>query len=639
MPSRRSQPRTLLSLLRKRETNPSRTLGGAYLSSRDAYAFIHPDQTLHNVSAPHCVFRKFTPDGKYLVSFSKNLHSLQLFEFKGSSATDHLASSRSMTDYGPKGAHSHTRDSQEDPADFLPNCSPESVDEESEPEVPADEEFKTFFEFAYEIPLTFGAEMLNKDFCLFTNDGKYVILASAVSSFSPVTRKYPHSLDCLKALDDITFWLINIECAFVCDKLVFSQDYIILNNHSGVQLRDDILAITSVQNQSIHFVHVNAAGRFVMGRTVGWHNSDDDELPLAQLRSNEFRWLMESKGVPRPLALPSSRRNANSESFQSSRASSRWSPISDHDPRSTYDVKDIQHSPPFSGLKQRFMAFLYRKVSSSGSPRAMRHFYLTFEQFSSLLMWRMQFLSDDHILIKFGALENVLSKTEPALSQSCFFVVFALESSEILEVYENSSDELLDLYETWPQFRGFAFSNMTSYSSFPCNNEYSRDAFRKQMYTVRKARNGGATQSIRRVLSNLPLNPQSFIDTPFLDHSLYIFDEKVINNSDRGRLFGELPVKFWSRRTNQIKFKLDPNPMSQSEAPPPWLSRANRRYVGFIFHPFLPFAISVMVIPPQPSTVVNFHVRFGHPVRVRGSVAPGYGESNKRKTGTKRARQ
>lgn len=43
-----------------------------------------------------------------------------------------------------------------------------------------------------------------------------MILASAIPTrHETLSRKYPHSLDCLKALDDITFWLVEIESGLV----------------------------------------------------------------------------------------------------------------------------------------------------------------------------------------------------------------------------------------------------------------------------------------------------------------------------------------------------------------------------------------------------------------------------------------
>ena len=165
------------------------------------------------------------------------------------------------------------------------------------------------------------------------------------------------------------------------------------------------------------------------------------------------------------------------------------------------------------------------------------------------------------------------------------------------------------------------------------------------------------------MLSGLPINLQSHIDTPYLDHSLYIYDEKVINNQERlvvcfffvfffvfasypfyclqnfqnirPRACPELPIKFWSRVTKQVKFKLQANPESAGQLQshsrfPKYANEKSlislflcklflkmsplttfffiRRYVHFIFHPFHPFIMSILFSPSQAS-IINFHFR------------------------------
>ena len=48
----------------------------------------------------------------------------------------------------------------------------------------------------------------------------------------------------------------------------------------------------------------------------------------------------------------------------------------------------------------------------------------------------------------------------------------------------------------------------------PSNSYYTREAFRKQNYTARTARNGGIDQSIRRSLIELPVAPQNYRESP-----------------------------------------------------------------------------------------------------------------------------
>ena len=90
----------------------------------------------------------------------------------------------------------------------------------------------------------------------------------------------------------------------------------------------------------------------------------------------------------------------------------------------------------------------------------------------------------------------------------------------------------------------------------------------------RKARNGGAAQAVKRLLSGCPQNPQSFYITPYFDHNLFSWDDKLINAYDRARPCSEFPVKFFERKTGKLKFKLDPHaaPYGSNPNGPPYRS-------------------------------------------------------------------
>ncbi len=116
----------------------------------------------------------------------------------------------------------------------------------------ASEIFSSFFELAYEQVITSDNEYICKDFCMFTKQQDKLILASAIATSSPSSNDFPHSLHSINSLDDITFWIIDIQTGRVTGKKTFKRDYIFLTNHAGVHLFDDYLAIASVQHQSIY---------------------------------------------------------------------------------------------------------------------------------------------------------------------------------------------------------------------------------------------------------------------------------------------------------------------------------------------------------------------------------------------------
>ncbi|KAJ3106858.1 hypothetical protein HDU96_008070 [Phlyctochytrium bullatum] len=84
------------------------------------------------------------------------------------------------------------------------------------------------------------------------------------------------------------------------DKITYQQDYILLPNHAGVAMHQDVMAITSVQNQCIFLVHIkqciaidiNIKGKssFLSVRTIGWHNFEDDGIliDVAAKASRDF---------------------------------------------------------------------------------------------------------------------------------------------------------------------------------------------------------------------------------------------------------------------------------------------------------------------------------------------------------------
>lgn len=169
--------------------------------------------------------------------------------------------------------------------------------------------FESYFTLVYEKFVTHGSEVLNRDFCLQTPCGNFVILASSGPSSSPSTTPPPvplfnsislfestsftnplsfsatlpnsdspplqHTLPTMSNLEDITFYLVGIKDGVVCastyiatvisntdpsmqvyDKRSFQRDYIPLAHHSGVYLYNDLFSVLSIQTQTIHIFQI-----------------------------------------------------------------------------------------------------------------------------------------------------------------------------------------------------------------------------------------------------------------------------------------------------------------------------------------------------------------------------------------------
>ncbi|KAF9272919.1 acid phosphatase det1 [Mortierella alpina] len=462
--------------------------------------------------------------------------------------------------------------------------------------------FKDFFELKHETVVQRETEMLSKDFCLVTANGRFIIVAavSPGTGASADGRTYPCSLNCIPILDTVVFYVIELTTGKIVDKRVFKNEYITIAHHSGVSLYDSLFAVMLIQSQAIQIIHIKNNGRMIDLHRIGWFNHDDDELVLARYRDFNEQYLAQQKvsstspfyhkgyslkdedfGDPRakdrfesfalaPTMSTMSEFTADATYHQVPSSSSNnvgSTPRSNH-PQQSYITPmaysqahhDEPHSQTISGIKQRLMAYLFRKAfNADDGGAALRHFHLTFQQFANLIMWRMQFLDESTLLIKFGKLDCVLGKDNTY--QTAFFVFYDIHSTEILAVYDNASEEFLRLYEAWAdQFSATAYStagkDKRHYSSTCSNNIYAKDHLKKTQYGMRHARNGGSAQAVKRSLCVLPYSPQSLSDSPYLDLALFSYDEKVISASDRQRQCQDFPIKFYLRGSGELRFKI-----------------------------------------------------------------------------------
>lgn len=109
---------------------------GTIKMKSEMYSCIYPDSTITDVSIPPVTFVKFTRCGNFLITFSQMLHSVSVYHF-------HLP---------------------------VFNCSAAHQDTPSLA-------WESFFTLSYEQAVTSGPELLCKEFCMFTNDEKYVFAA------------------------------------------------------------------------------------------------------------------------------------------------------------------------------------------------------------------------------------------------------------------------------------------------------------------------------------------------------------------------------------------------------------------------------------------------------------------------------
>ncbi|KAF9938475.1 acid phosphatase det1 [Mortierella alpina] len=651
-PQPRRPRESLLGALRVRELGVHRAKCHV-IASRRIYRSIYPNATIHGVDCQFSNLKKFTPCGQYLIGMSKNQRSVHIYRFKGSG--------------GP---------AEERPVESL--------------------NFRDFFELKHETVVLRESETLSKDFCLVTANGRFIIVAavSPCTGASVDGRTYPCSLNCIPNLDTVVFYVIELTTGKIVDKREFKNEYITIAHHSGVSLYDSLFAVMLIQSQAIQIIHIKNNGKMIDLHRIGWFNHDDDELVLARYRDFNEQYLAQQK-ISSTSPFYHKGYSLKDEDFGDPRAKDRFetfalaptmstmtefttdatyhqvpssssnnvgaAPRANH-PHQSYITQmaysqahhDEPHSQTISGIKQRLMAYLFRKAfNADDGGAALRHFHLTFQQFANLIMWRMQFLDESTLLIKFGKLDCVVGRQADSTYQTAFFVFYDIQSTEILAVYDNASEEFLRLYEAWAdQFSATAYStagrDKRHYSSTCSNNIFAKDHLKKTQYGMRHARNGG---------------PQSLSDSPYLDLALFSYDEKVISASDRQRQCQDFPIKFYLRGSGELRFKIhlfksgsvsggtgsssslsngininstngnlvgnvsnnnnnngnninnidnNPNnPNTNTNNTTPSGSGAmlrSKRFATFIAHPFEPFMISVVQHHLQP-TVLNFHLR------------------------------
>lgn len=355
-------------------------------------------------------------------------------------------------------------------------------------------------------------------------------------------------------LENYSLYMVELNKGKITDRIDFKTDKIFLSHNQGLYLYNNTLAILSVQHQTI-FIYELFEGTFQQLLKIGRFCNESEQCLYNSLY-----------------------------------------PLSDQRPFRESTINSLKH---------RFLVFMYRKakhiMDKFGDKYEIRKFYQLFDQYKQLKMWKMQLLDENHLLIKY-AMENVVTqKASEPNSHASFFVIYHIWDCKVLAVYDNKSDELLDIFENFNDF--FRNSRMNSFTQQPCSpssNHFARLQLHRFRQTIVSARGGGVVEATKRILAQLPISAQSYSNSPYLDLSLFSYDDKWVSVMERPKQCGEYPIRFFSRDSGLLKFKIYPGLQEKRNFQPV------RRIVAFTFHPNEPFAISVQRIDTE--FVVNFHI-------------------------------
>ncbi|KAL9876365.1 uncharacterized protein ACN2A1_013070 isoform 2-T2 [Glossina fuscipes fuscipes] len=186
------------------------------------------------------------------------------------------------------------------------------------------------------------------------------------------------------------------------------------------------------------------------------------------------------------------------------------------------------------------------------------------------------------------------------------FSAFFRDEQTILKIFPKNSVQLLYILRNFcDDFRNVRSLQNQLPSSSPNNNVYFRAAFDLAISSIP----GGQLEAASRFNSTLPITSQSFSTSPYLDYSLFNYDDRLISAWERPKVNILTPICFRDRIANDIKFRLFLETSfknGQRATEDSGLRMSQRELVTFIFHPYEPFIISIQKV--CRGYTINFHI-------------------------------
>ncbi|KAM7343157.1 de-etiolated protein 1 abo [Cochliomyia hominivorax] len=514
---------------------------------RNFYKCITPRLTVQNVDKPHGFLRKFTPDGQLLLAFTVDQKSLDVYHYQGIATVGDLLSNQQ---YECITAADHSLQSLHIRQQL----------------------FNTLFKKHFKIPIitapTASRHFLNREFSLFLDNGRYVLLASmAGGSIFPnylAYHQYPDLFDDTELYDYI-FYLVDLRRGCIADTFKLEHDFVVLSHNHSVSLYDRTLAILSTYRQCIELLELNiVTGKLQRLYTVGPFGSDlDRDRILAHQRNMNFQI-------------------------------------------------DPGRNLPFSHLKQKILTYMYREIMELSSPlekrEQLKEFYKNFAQIERMIILKMQLIDSDHLLLRYEKRQthmplSIIVGNKDDNKNFKIYVFYNITQQKILKIYTKDSVELLQLLRNYcDDFRNVHSLQIPWHASSPSNNDFFRAAFDQALNSF----GGGIAEAAARFNPTLPISSQSFSTSPYLDYSLFNYDDRFISTLERPRLNSLEPIRFWDRSTGLIKFRVFLEQPNDSRHADFELVRNPRDLVSFIFHPYEPFFISIQKFLSR--YILNFHM-------------------------------
>ncbi|KJE93953.1 hypothetical protein, variant [Capsaspora owczarzaki ATCC 30864] len=568
--------------------------------SQRAYAqCIYPNTTFYDVKVPLSQMTLFSPDGNYLITFGISTPTLRVYKL----------------------------------------VRPTLLDEEilTDASTARDRLFEDFFSPHFELSFAHEGSWLHKDIALFANQGRHLIVATASETPRPAAIDIDAALvPC--SLENITLHVVELATGALLDQRRFLKE--VPNwGHTHIHLQDDLLSVLSLREQTITIFKVKRSGELAELVCFGQQCFPDDEqeiqrihraaaayqasIPTARVTVPSFSsGTVVSAATTRPSSIPRWRGQNLSLHGGPSAFTSGIQPSSLLAAASQLTVAARLRedsgalpsgSPPYTGIRQRFLSFMMRRAAASADPvKALRRFYFRFDKLASALMIEAQLLDPAHVLICFSShlpiVNNALQLrtlipelTHEVGQESVHFVIYNHVTAEIIAGFESDSESLGTMFTLfYEQFCSHPEVGNANWMDGPCSSLYWREQYRRQLAFLPKGNVWARRLLYQRWLLNLPLTAQIHNSSPYLDASLFAFEENAISSISKNYRCVENPIPFFSRATGALKFHISTNVPGPAAAEP--------RYQTQTFHPYLPFGITTRFMTLH-APVTNFHFR------------------------------
>ncbi|KAJ2660103.1 hypothetical protein IW148_003934 [Coemansia sp. RSA 1199] len=241
----------LPALLRRRHDRPG-------VRTDAVHAYMYPNRTLYGVETPDCYFRRFSPDGKYLIGFNRQFTGLKVFRVANSSPT-----TQELQDAGAERGKG---------------------------------EFREFFALEWANVFTGIGETLHRDLCLVAPSGNHIIVVrmrrTTVASTAEMMRHaHPNTLTCIQPMEDTTLLVIDIHSGELVDTRTYLGDIICMGGHNGISVYEDQLCLLSLQHQCMRLLRIERNGQLTDMQEIGWYTGEGDAIFEETLRIREARAL------------------------------------------------------------------------------------------------------------------------------------------------------------------------------------------------------------------------------------------------------------------------------------------------------------------------------------------------------------